>query len=322
MQEGTIAQDKFKTFVSNTISPEARNFQTTLAEIWCFDSTKDDMPSVRNKIVQSFKPLVEFVKSGCVESLENIEIDGVPVLVTTPKGYNTENDHKCIYYIHGGGYTVLDPTTMLALSGPITLQAGIKTYSVDYRLAPEYPFPAAVEDCMSVYRELVKRFKSESIALLGDSAGGTLSLVTALKASQQNLPLPAALVLSSPATALNEVDDTQHILEGWDCGISMDRCVLKMFEAYAGKQGLKNPDISPIYAQYPAKFPPVFIITGTRDLLLSNSARLQRVLRRTGIEVRMEVWEGMWHDFIALPFIPEAQEAAKEMGDYIKARLK
>jgi acetyl esterase/lipase len=322
MPEGTVARDKFKTFVSNTVSPEARNFQTTMAEIWCFDSTKDDMPGVRDKLVQDFKPLVEFVKSGCVESLENIEIDGVPVLVTTPKGYNKENDHKCIYYIHGGGYTVLDPTTMLALSGPITLQAGIKTYSVDYRLAPEYPFPAAVDDCMSVYRELVKRFKSESIALLGDSAGGTLSLVTALKASQQNLPLPAALVLSSPATALNEVDDTQHILEGWDCGISRDRCVLKMFEAYAGKLDHKNPDISPIYAQYPAKFPPVYIITGTRDLLLSNCARLQHVLRKTGIEVRMEVWEGMWHDFIALPFIPEAQEAAKEIGDYIKARLK
>ena len=322
MNEGTAAQDKFKTFVSNTISPEARNFQTTMAEIWCFDSTRDDMPGIRNKLVQDFKPLVELVKSTCVESLENIEIDGVPVLVTTPKGYNKANDHKCIYYIHGGGYTVLDPTTMLVLSGPIALVAGIKTYSVDYRLAPEYPFPAAVDDCMSVYRELVKRFKSESIALLGDSAGGTLSLVTALKASQQNLPLPAALALSSPATALNEVDDSQHILEGWDCGLSRDRCVLKMFEAYAGKQDPKNPDISPIYAQYPAKFPPTFIITGTRDLLLSNCARLQRLLINTGIEVRMEVWEGMWHDFLLLPFIPEAQEAAKEIGDYIKAKLK
>ena len=322
MNEGTVAQDKFKTFVSNTVSPEARYFQTTLAEIWCFDSTKDDMPSVRNKLVQGFKPLVESVKSGCVESLENIEIDGVPVLVTTPKGYNKENDHKCIYYIHGGGYTVLDPTTMLVLSGPIALQAGIKTYSVDYRLAPEYPFPAAVDDCMSVYRELVKRFKSESIAFLGDSAGGTLSLVTALKASQQNLPLPAALVLSSPGADMYEAGDTGHILEGWDCVISMDRCAIKMAEAYAGKHDLNNPDISPLYAQYPTKFPPVFIITGTRDILLSNCARLQRVLRNTGIEVRMDVWEGMWHDFIAVPFIPEAQEAAKEMGDYIKARLK
>ena len=322
MQEGTVSQDKFKTFVSNTVSPEARKFETTMAEIWCFDATKDDMPSVRNKQVQRFKPLVELVKSGCVESLENIEIGGVPVLVTTPKDYNKENDHKCIYYIHGGGFTVMDPTTMLVFSGPITLQAGIRTYSIDYRLAPEYPFPAAVDDCMSVYRELVKRFKPESIALLGDSAGGALSLVTALKASQQNLPLPAALVLSSPATDASEVDDTGHILDGWDCVISMDRCGLKMMDAYAGKQDRKNPDMSPIYAQYPPKFPPVFIITGTRDILLSNCARLQRVLRNAGIEVRMDVWEGMWHDFIAVPFIPEAQEAAKEMGDYIKARLK
>ena len=322
MQEGTVARDKFKTFVSNTISPEARNFQTTLAEIWCFDSTKDDMPSVRNKLVQDFKPLVEFVKSGCVESLENIEIDGVPVLVTTPKGYNKENDHKCIFYIHGGGYTVFDPTTLLVLSGPISLQAGIRTYSIDYRLAPEYPFPAAVDDCMRVYRELVKRFKSESIAFLGDSAGGALSLVIALKVSQQNLPLPAVLVLSSPAADMNDVGDTSHILEGWDCVLSMDRCGFKMLEAYAGKNDIKNPDISPIYAQYPTKFPPVFIITGTRDILLSNCARLQRVLRNAGIEVRMDVWEGMWHDFIAVPFIPEAQEAAKEMGDYIRARLK
>ena len=86
MQEGTVSQDKFKTFVSNTVSPEARKFETTMAEIWCFDATKDDMPNVRNQQVQRFKRLVEFVKSGCVESLENIVIDGVPVLVTTPKG--------------------------------------------------------------------------------------------------------------------------------------------------------------------------------------------------------------------------------------------
>lgn len=322
MQEGTVSPDKFKTFVSNTISPEARDFQTTLAEIWCFDSTKEDMPSARDKLVRRFKPLVELVKSECVESLDNIEIDGVPVLVTTPKGYNKENDHKCICYIHGGGYTILDPTTMLVLSGPISLHAGIKTYSIDYRLAPEYPFPAAVDDCMSVYRELVRRFKSECIALLGDSAGGALSLVTTLKAAQQNLPLPTVLVLSSPAADPNDVGDTSHILEGWDCVLSMDRCGFKMLEAYAGKNDPKNPDISPIYAQYPAKFPPVFIVTGTRDILLSNCARLQRVLRNAGIEVRMDVWEGMWHDFIAVPFIPEAREAAKEMGDYIKARLK
>ncbi len=322
MNEGTVAQDKFKTFVSNTVSPEARNFQTTMAEVWCFDATRDDMPSIRNKLVQDFKPLVELVKSTCIESIENIEIDGVPVLVTTPKGYNKENDHKCIFYIHGGGYSVLDATTMLVLSGPIAFVAGIKTYSVDYRLAPEYPFPAAVDDCMSVYRELVKRFKSESTALLGDSAGGTLALVTALKASQQDLPLPAVLALSSPATDESELDDSQVILEGWDCGLSMDRCVQKMFEAYAGKQDPKNPDISPIYAKYPANFPPTFIITGTRDLFLSNCARLQRLLIHKGIEVRMEVWEGMWHDFLLLPFIPEAQEADKEIGDYIRARLK
>jgi epsilon-lactone hydrolase len=322
MPEGSAAQDKFKTFVANTVSPEARNYQTTLAEVWCFDATKDDMPSVRNKQVQRYKPVAELVKSRCVESLENIEIDGVPVLVTTPKGYNKENDGRCICYIHGGGYTVMDPNTMLVLSGPITLLAGIKTYSIDYRLAPEYPFPAAVDDCLSVYRQLIKRFKSESIALLGDSAGGALSLVTALKASQQNLPLPAALVLSSPAVDLTEADDTGHLLEGWDCVISLDRCGFKMAEAYAGKQDLRNPDISPIYAQYPTKFPPVFMITGTRDTFLSNAARLQRVLRNTGIEVRMDVWEGMWHDFLGVPFIPEAQEAAKEIAGYIKARLK
>ncbi|MBN1690377.1 MAG: alpha/beta hydrolase [Dehalococcoidia bacterium] len=322
MDEGTFARDKFKTFVSNTVSPEARHFQTEMAEVWCFDATRDDMPIIRNKLAEDFKPLVELVKNTCVESMENIEIGGVPVLVTTPKGYNKQNDHKCIYYIHGGGYTVLDPVTMLVFSSPIGFVAGIKTYSIDYRLAPEYPFPAAVDDCLKVYRELVKRFEPGSFALLGDSAGATLSLVTALKASQQDLPLPAVIALSSPATDEKEIDDSQYILEGWDCGLSRGRCVQKMFEAYAGKNDPEDPDISPIYAKYPANFPPTLIITGTRDLFLSNCSRLQRRLIKTGLEVRMDVWEGMWHDFVLMPFIPEAQQAAKEIGDYIKSRLK
>ena len=319
--EGTADQDKFKSFITNTVSQEARNFQTMLARIECFDSTIDDMPAIRSALEERWKPLVDLVKSGCVESLENIEIGDVPVLVTIPKGYKKENDHKCIYYIHGGGYSTGDPLSMLMLSGPISLQSGLKTYSIHYRLAPEHPFPAAMDDCMSVYKELIKRYKPESIALLGDSAGGALALVTTLRASQQNLALPAVLVLSSPWADIDNVGDTDHIMDGWDCVANQEKNLIKMAAAYTCKNDLKNPDISPVYAQYPSIFPPVFIITGTRDTFLSNCARLQRVLRNAGIEVRMDVWEGMWHDFIAVSFLPEAQEAAQAVGAYIKARI-
>ena len=312
---------KFKTYVSDTISQQARDYESALAVIIPSDPTVDDMPRVRRETADFYQPIVDQVKNEFTDSLEKTQIAGIPVLTIVPKNYKKANDKKCIFYIHGGAYVLGDPESLLMLSAPVAYHSGIKVYSIDYRLAPEHPYPAAADDCFKVYTELLKLYKPVNLALYGDSAGGALTLVTALRASRKGLALPAAMVLSSPWADITKTGDSYYLLEGWDCLIHYEMNLRKAAEVYAGNNDGKNPDISPLYADYPAKFPPTLIITGTRDLLLSSCARLQRVMKRAGIEVHLDVWEGMWHDFIGFPFLPESQEAMKEIAAFMTARI-
>ncbi|MDD5311912.1 MAG: alpha/beta hydrolase [Dehalococcoidia bacterium] len=312
---------KFKTYVSDTVSRQARDYQRDQAVIVPSDPTVDNMPDVRKATAELYQPLIDEAKQKFVERLESTEIAGVPVLTIVPKNYNTSNEGKCIFYIHGGAYVMGDPLSLLMFTAPLAYHAGIKISSVDYRLAPEHPYPAAADDCFNVYGELIKRYRPQNLALCGDSAGGALSLVTALRASRRGMALPAVMALSSPWADITKTGDSYHLLEGWDCLIQYEMNLGKPAEVYAGNTDWKDPDISPLYADYPAEFPPVLIVSGTRDLLLSCCARLQRVMKRAGIEVHLDVWEGMWHDFIGFPFLPECREALKEIAAFITSRI-
>lgn len=320
--QGDAAQPgKFKTYVSDTVSRQARDYQREQAVIVPSDPTIDNMPEVRKATAELYQPLVDQAKQKFVDRLERTELAGVPVLTIVPKNYNTSNDGKCILYIHGGAYVMGDPLSLLMFTAPLAYHACIKVCSVDYRLAPEHPYPAAADDCFKVYSELLKQYHPQNLALCGDSAGGALSLVTALRASRMGMALPAVMALSSPWADIAKTGDSYHLLEGWDCLIHYEMNLRKPAEAYAGNNDWNDPGISPLYADYPAKFPPVLIITGTRDLLLSCCARLQRVMKRAGIEVHLDVWEGMWHDFVGFPFLPECDEAFKEIAAFVASRL-
>ena len=263
----------------------------------------------------------EKVKKQYTKKSEKVSIAGVPVLVVTPKNYERKNDDTIALYIHGGAYTLGNPEYLYSAFAPLAQQTGLKVYAIDYRLAPEHPFPAGLEDTLKVYKNLLKHFGAKKIVMFGDSAGGGLSLATLLKAQAEGLAMPAALVLYSPWSDVDKVGDSYYTLENISPLLHYEKNLRSSAQAYAKDNSMKNPLISPVYAKYTKAFPPTLIQVGTRDLFLSNCVRLYRKMKKDGVNVQLSAWDGMWHVFEAVPELPEAKEAIMEASKFMKQYL-
>ena len=262
------------------------------------------------------------IKEKYIQESHKERIAGVEVLVATPKGYEAKNDHSIAIYIHGGAYTLGKPDFLYNTFAPISKALGVKVYAIDYRLAPEHPYPAGLDDTLAVYKTLLKKYDAKNIVMFGDSAGGGLSLATLLKAKKEGLSLPAALVLYSPWSDLSKTGDSYYTLENISPLLHYEKNLGSSAQAYAKGTTLKNPLVSPVYASYSQDFVPTLIQVGTRDLFLSNCVRLYRKMKKEGVDVELSAWEGMWHVFEAVPNLPEAEEAVEEATMFMKKYLK
>ncbi|CAN0275739.1 unnamed protein product, partial [Chrysoparadoxa australica] len=201
----------------------------------------------------------------------------------------------------------------------ITFASGFPSVSVDYRMPPDHPFPAAIEDTTKVYRELLKTHKPEDIAFSGASAGGGLAAASILHIRDLGLPLPGAVVLNTPWSDLDKIGDTYFTLEGLDpVLITYDGLLGAMAEIYADGEDMKNPLLSPVYGDFEPGFPPSLLITGTRDLFLSNTVRLHRALRDAGASSDLLVFEGMWNSFNS---VPETEPHKAEVKLFLEKNL-
>ncbi|TFG85042.1 MAG: alpha/beta hydrolase [Chromatiales bacterium] len=250
-------------------------------------------------------------------TLDPVDLNGVPGLwVRTP---DPVRKGKVLLYLHGGGYILGSPATDLALPLRIGPAAGIAVLSAGYRLAPEHPYPAAVDDALTAYRWLLKQgYRGRDIGVFGDSAGGGLTLALALAVRDARLPSPAALVALSPVTDMTGAGDTRQTLKDSDPILRGDATVRR--SAYVGEHDPRDPLISPIYADLRG-LPPLLIQVGTREVLLSDSVRFARRAREAGVEVTLDVWEGMWHVFQGNPDVPEAKQASDEIADFLRRRV-
>jgi len=264
----------------------------------------------------------EKVKEQYIQNSTHETIAGVAVVIATPKGYDNKNNNTIAIYIHGGAYTLGKPEYLYNAFAPLSVQTGLRVYAIDYRLAPEHPFPAGLEDTLSVYKHLLQRFGAKNIVVFGDSAGGALSLATLLKAQQEGLAMPAALVLYSPWSDIDKIGDSYYTLENISPLLHYEKNLRSSAEAYVKDNSMKNPLISPVYAEYNEQFPPTLIQVGTRDLFLSNCVRLYRKMKKGGTQVELSMWDGMWHVFEAIPELPEAKEAILEAGIFMKKHLR
>lgn len=227
--------------------------------------------------------------------VDKIDVDGIPAEWHTLK----EPTQKVVLYLHGGAYTICSPATHRGLASRIALASGANLLLPAYRLAPENPFPAALEDALISYRWLINQgHKPGNIVIAGDSAGGGLTAATVLSLRDKDEELPSKLVLLSP----------------WVDVAAAPRLGLQ----YAKESELKNPLVSPIYADLTG-FPPTLIQVGGEDIILAESQRLEQKMKAEGVDVNLTVFDGMFHVFQAFaPIVPEAQPAIEKIGEFIR----
>jgi acetyl esterase/lipase len=197
------------------------------------------------------------------------------------------------------------------LTSVTALQTGMVTWGVDYRMPPQHPFPAGLDDCVAVYRALLETRSPADVFVGGASAGGNLAAALIVRAREEGLPMPAALVLNSPEVDLTESGDTFRTLLGHDTVLGPLGEVNRL---YADGHDLADPHLSPLFADVTG-FPPTYLQAGTRDLFLSNTVRMHRSLRAAGVEAELHVFEAMPHG--GFGGAPEDMEAAAEQRRFL-----
>lgn len=256
-------------------------------------------------------------------TVEPQAIDGVNTFVVTPEDIPVRNRNRLLINVHGGCYVsypgesgTLEAILMAGLGG-------FKVIAVDYRMPPDGPpYPAALDDAMTVWKAAVKTADPANMAIFGTSAGGALTLAMVLRAKQENLPLPAAIAVGTPMSDLTGRGDSfatnamlDNVLVAY--GASCDRRAA----LYAAGHDLKDPLLSPVYGDMHG-FPPAILTTGTRDLLLSNTVRVHRKLREAGVEAALQVFEGQSHaQFMRDAAAPETRDAFGEIALFIDRHL-
>lgn len=220
-----------------------------------------------------------------------------------------ERPHKrrrVILYCHGGGYTSGGLGFSKVLASKLTRATGLDVLAFDYRLAPEHPYPAAVEDAQAAWDHLMRLgFGARDVVLAGDSAGGNMALVLCLRLRAEGRMLPGALLLMSPWTDMT--CSGESFTERADIDpVLTPEYIYAVREAYAGGLDPAQPELSPLLADL-AGFPPTLIQVGTHEILFSDAERLAERMKQAGTECRLEVWEGMWHDFQMYPSKSAAQ---------------
>jgi len=271
----------------------------------------------RRDSAEYFQPRVDRALSRYDISVESTIISGIPCLEVTP---NVAKVRGVVLHFFGGGFVSGSAYENLLIAAPICQYSAAKIVLPEYRLSPENLWPDAIEDCFAVYKELQDRLSGISLAISGDSAGGNLGLAISLRAYRENVALPAALALLSPWCDLTNQGDSLETNDGRDP--TLTRAWLnEAAKLYASAADLSQPTLSPIFASYPSEFPPVMITTGTRDLLMSQSVRLERQLRDAAVECTIRIWDNLWHVFEYYDELPESETSLEEIAQFLSVHL-
>lgn len=242
-------------------------------------------------------------------------IAGVPAeWIDNPE---TENG-RILIYLHGGAYCLCSINTHRTLAAYIGQAAKAKTLIIDYRLAPEHHHPAALEDATAVYKWCLEEgYDPQKIAIVGDSAGGGLTLATLLALRDQKLPLPGTAVCLSPWVDLLGTGSSMQNKVDIDPILS-PQFLQRSARMYTNGHKLENPFISPLYASF-HDLPPLLIQVGTEEILLDDAARLAEKAKADGVEVTLDVWDDMFHVWhMGVSLLPEAKAAVSQIGAFIQ----
>lgn len=255
-------------------------------------------------------------------TVEPLTIAGVKTFVVTPKNMPASNQQRLLMHVHGGGYVFGPGESALPEAILLASFGGFKVISVDYRMPPDFPYPAAMDDAMAVWKELVKTNNPKNMAVFGTSTGGAMTLSLVLRAKTEGVPLPGAIAPGTPWSDIAKIGDTYKTNEWVDnILVTWDGWLGRAAKLYAAGTDLKDPQLSPIYGDFNG-FPPAILTTGTRDLFLSNTVRTHRKLRRAGVEADLNVYEGQSHaQYGYNPDAPETKEAFTDIARFFDKHL-
>ena len=250
--------------------------------------------------------------------VEEVAIRDTPAVWITP---NSWHGGRVMVYFHGGGYTKGGIDTHLGLSAHLARATNAKTLLVDYRRAPDHPFPAAVDDCCRTLIWLfAKGFSAEKLIIAGDSAGGGLTMASLLKLKEQHYPMPAAAICLSPWVDLTNSGGSMNTRDKQDPWLNkedLDECAA----AYLPHQNLKTPLASPLFADLDG-LPSTMILVGTREVLLDDSLRLAAKLDQAHVDTKLVVFEDMIHVWpLLVTRVPEADQAIAEIAAFLDEKM-
>jgi epsilon-lactone hydrolase len=245
-----------------------------------------------------------------------LDMGGVPALRLTPAATASS---AALLYLHGGAYVIGGPGSHRKLAGQLAHATRRETFFVDYRLAPEHPFPAALDDAVAAFRWLLTQgYAADRIVIAGDSAGGGLALAAAMALRDRKLPLPASLVLISPWTDLT-LSGESHASRADADPMLRASWLADSARRYANGRPLTDPLLSPLFGEL-AGLPAMLIQVGSEEILLSDAERLAERARAGGIAVQFERFDGLWHDFqVHARALPEADRALAGIGAFAGA---
>lgn len=264
---------------------------------------------------EGFERLSAKVGVGTNTSIKQVEANGVPGEMVSADG---ASEDAVTLYLHGGGYVIGSPKTHRELARRLSTETGGSVLVIDYRLAPENPFPAAVEDAVSAYCWLLETGRQpEGLSIAGDSAGGGLAVATLVSLKDQGIPLPSCGVFISPWVDMEVIGESMSTRAHLDPMVQRDGLVT-MAQTYLNGADPRSPLAAPIYADL-SGLPPLLIQVGTRETLYDDAIRLACHAVKAGQRITFEPWDEMihvWHLFA--PLLDEGQQAIERIGGFVR----
>lgn len=293
-------------------SPESRRIRASFA------SDREAEPSPIEVQRAQWEAAVAEANAGLDAAIAPVDIQGMRgEWVAAPAA----DEDRALLFLHGGGYNAGSCITHRALAAQLARAAGARVLQVDYRLAPEHPCPAAIEDAAQAYRWLLAQgLPPQQVAIGGDSAGGGLALATLIELRDTGTPLPAAAFLLSPWLDMALSGESIQTRAQID-PLSSYEGLHAAAQLYLAGRDPRDPQASPLYADLRG-LPPLLIHAGDHEVLLSDAARLAERARAAGVQAQLEVWDAMWHVWHAWAGeLPEARDAIAQVGAFIRQHV-
>ena len=257
-------------------------------------------------------PMMQAAVASIEADVEELPLGDARVFVITPRDCAVD-DHRVYLDIHGGRLVMGGGELCKAFGMGTAARCGAKVWAVDYRMPPDHPYPAGLDDCLAAYRALLRQRRPEDIIVGGGSAGGNLAAALILRARDEGLPLPAAAFLGTPELDLTESGDSFQTNLGLDARLTESLMPANLL--YAAGHDLAHPYLSPLFGDFSKGFPPTLLTAGTRDLFLSNAVRMHWALRNQGVHAELYIDEAGSHG--GFQGCPEGEQVQREIQRFL-----